>query len=202
LYAVTYNGTNLLQLDGNDLAVVDNTGTAIVSGTGIVASGYFNTFSDAAVASATLSDVSSLIADFVILGSDNFTGFDPDGLYNFSADPTAPSATPSLVGKNLYTFYGNNTTLESSLQVGLYQSLSVIDDGGINPEAYKVNLPDGGNAIFGSEATHAKVQIDATSLGESSTFMTDSFTLVSVPEPSSTALLGLGAFGLLLRRRR
>lgn len=203
LHAVIYvvGGSNVSDAV-SDQVVVDNTG-ALTSGGATASLGYFNSIADPSSASR-----SALAADFVALATSDFGETDPtvNGLFDMTTniDTDVGTTYSDAVGNDLYLFIGNKATLGASDYIGLVdigQQLSGIV--GPGPFQTKINYSAGnfgvGGTIILGQTTMNNVNFIT---GNTTSFSTGTFELTQVPEPSSTALLGLGGVAFLLRRRR
>jgi len=132
--------------------------------------------------------------NFALVGGDPvfFVVYDPSGLYS---EYTATTSNPISIGtpKQTYNFSGSTTTsvrFAVTSQGNAYLGL---------PRSYSLGTNLSGSAIFENES----IQSLGFDVGNYSwTFGADTFEVNVVPEPSSFALLSLGAAGLLARRRR
>jgi len=196
-HGATINADNIIGGgDGSDLVITTEIGAPIAQGSGIAAVGYFDSLDNTQVASSSFSQ---LVADFVPLTSDTFVGFGTDGFY-FGGDPYAQ--TPTMIGKTLFTFFGNDTDLNAASEYGLFQHTQTIDGdppAPAPPESDTLFLNDG-TLLAGSLGGTATV--DTTNLFGDPNYQTNSLALQAVPEPSSALLVGLAGLAGLARRRR
>lgn len=171
--------------------ILDN-GSQIAIGSGSVAVGYFD-----------LSDINSasdseIVSSFVSFGtSSRFTnGLAIDGFFDFNRQATVDSAgtNNAFINKTIGILIGNAVDFTSSTRFAAveFDGIFFADDNTPNSGA-------SGSINDGNSTIHVGTDSGAFDTGA---FTSDSITLVTVPEPSSTALLGLGSLALLLRRRR
>lgn len=197
-HAGIVTGTSIIDGVGGDVVITDNSGNAIPVATGYVGLGYF-TIDDATVtAGATASGISTILNSFQSIVSG---AFEDEGLYLKSFD-YGKGGLDSQNGKTLYSVIGNGSTIGSSNQFVLYKHDDTLDADGASPsiDENQLNLNDG-SLLFGTSGG-AKT-VDASNLLTNDNYTAaSSFAMALVPEPSSTALLGLGGVALLLRRRR
>ncbi|MGB0992066.1 MAG: PEP-CTERM sorting domain-containing protein [Akkermansiaceae bacterium] len=192
--AITVRVTNVVDFDSTTSAIVDNTGTVLTNGSGFVAVGSFDGLDDsqiqAAFAGGNLdSAFTELAATTINLG---------DGLWDFAAN--AAGDTSAFTAKSMFTVVANGNTLASSDQFFVYRHSSVNGTGNFNEAPSNnddavtaIGLRGTGSIVIGG---HDNFQFDFGAGNQSA------FNLVAVPEPSSTALLGLGGLAFVLRRRR
>ena len=199
--ALTIQSSNLIGFDATTSAIVDNTGRVLVSNTadatesnGSVFVGTFGSLADSAIQS--LGSGSDIAAVFTVAGSVDIGTTAPAGL--FDATLNVPGDTSALAGQAIFTVIGNEATIEGSDQFLIYRHSEV------NGTGTFVELPSlNGPAIVDASTLSNLV------VGEHNNFTSDfgagdvaAFNLVAIPEPSSTALLGLGGLALILRRRK
>jgi hypothetical protein len=177
----------LFQLEDNSL-----------SNGGIVAMGYFS-----GTPSSNLEDIATTVGGFTILAS-GLTGSYSESFggsfagYIEEIVQGAPIIEPSsLIGKSLYVFAGNASTLAASTQWALVQVGTIFSDDPV--EQTYVAQPYGLTPIIGTIGSYTGNPGGVIVEG------TDTYTtlkLVSaIPEPTAALLGAFGALGLLRRRR-
>ena len=207
--AVTYTliGGNLTNVS-NDTIVTDNAGNALAAGGSIAAIGYFETFTDVGSMESTDIDgqaFGDLAGDFVVLASNLFDvtgaiGETLDGFFSISEGLETDTNPLIAAGANrtLYLFFGNSSDLNSATEIALVDTgESVISDFSGDPPFNSEASITVGTVIIGNEGGSQTVSFFGSDLAT-----TGSLALVTVPEPSTAAVLTLGGFALLLRRRR
>jgi MYXO-CTERM domain-containing protein len=102
-----------------------------------------------------------------------------------------------LIGKSLYAFVGNASTLSSSTQWALVQVAAGMFDESEDESTY-VFQPYGISPIIGTTGSYIG---NASGLASSSESYTTLKLVSAVPEPTAALLGSLGALGLLRRRR-
>jgi len=191
---LSIKSSNLLGFDNTTSAVVDNTGAAIAVGTGYVGVGSFGALTDIEI--QALGNSTDIDSSFSSVGSTDFNVL--DGLWDANIEKAGD--TSGDVGTAIFTVLGNGADISSSTQFLIYRHSSVNGTGNFNetPNANGDALIAEGAGSTGSivVGAHGNFQHD---FGAGSF---DAYNLVVVPEPSSTALLGLGGVALFLRRRR
>ena len=193
--AAVYVVSNVATGYGNTDALIQLEDNSLSTG-GIAALGYFS-----GSPSGDLANIATTIADFTILGSalTGSYGESLGGSFAGYVDTVVQGAAviepSSLIGKSLYFFVGNASTLAASTQWALVQVATIFSD---DPtEQTYVAQPYGLTPIIGTIGSYT----GNPSIIEG----TDTFTtlkLVSaVPEPTTALLGAFGALGLLRRRR-
>jgi hypothetical protein len=180
---------------GDTDALFENVDGSLLDG-GIVAMGYFGSNEP----STDLSQITSTIADFTafasgIVGSPSaslegaFAGYVEVPDFNTGVlDNSSP-----LIGKNVYVFVGNNSTLAASTAFALFATGTIREEEPGFEDTF-IAQPYSIVPLIGAVSV-ITVNNPVDGLPETYT------TLKLVPEPS-VALLGfLGVFGLLVRRR-
>ena len=193
--AANYAINNVVTGDISDVLFADFDGSPLNGG--IVALGYFETTAP----SSSLVDIQTNISNFTLITSALTGSFSVDLAGSFDgyvqADTFAGAqitGANSLIGKPMYLFAGNASTLSTSTAWALSAVKTIADDVPFT-ELYAAN-PDG-SSILGNIGTFDTFTGDV-GLG-AGTYTT--LRLAQVPEPS-TALLGvIGAIALLRRRR-
>jgi len=180
IYAATIISDNFVGGGGGgeDLVVTDSEGLVISQGMGIAATGYFSTLSDTQVEETESANINpSLVGDFRILLSDNFNSFATDGLFLATGQYTQEAES---IGKTLYTFIGNASTLEDSTEFALYRFPNSIDgETPTSPESDTLLLSEG-TLVFGSLGP--KVVIDTSNLFGDPNYESDSLRLQKVDD--------------------
>ena len=181
----------LQNIDGSAAtgAITDNAGNRLVNGSGVASLGVFT--SDADVTTAT--SVSNLLTFYTEVGNNTFgsgfTGAAFDGVVQRDISGTSVSG-------QIYSIIGNAATLAASTEVFVYKHTGFSFAADPGP-------PANDTLIISSQSDILIGGYDKTTHdfggGDVASFNLEP---VLVPEPSSTALLGLGGVALLLRRRR
>lgn len=197
--AGTIASSNLIDAGGNDILITNASGTRL--STGYVASGYFSvTDADVSLASASTATLFALASSsFVALATDNFSSLGVAGLYTANADYGAPGAN---LGKTLYTFVGNGTTIQNSTQILVYRHNETIGLDTPLPDSNNL-APTGGTLLAGStgpNTTYDSRPVNGPNGNQNLSAGTLVLSIV-VPEPSTMMLGAIGALGLLRRRR-
>ncbi len=199
--AATYTaGNNTLGFDAN--GVTDNAGNLLSGIGGSAAIGFFS--SDAAVTSAT-SAADLLDGDWNAFGSSEANFVTPSIPTNFNglfeAQGSEVANLANFTGENIYVVLGKGASLATSTEFIVYKFNTLFGDAadepinvGLTLDADTISLP---NLLVGSIGSAQTV----SSL-DSVAQVTFRMEALPVPEPSSTALLGLGCLGLIIRRRR
>ena len=181
----------------NDTLIFDRNNSPIQPKAGIAACGYF-TLTDTEVATLAASFSSSdgsdhtatqsLIAAFVSLASDDFySGFTSiiglaiPGCYYCNTNYNAPGASPN---RSLYTFFGNASTLASSVSVGL-----VKHDGTTPQTGGQLFLDTGNTLLIGTSTT---TTYDASWLGGPANAPAKAIRLLGRDTPMSTSAAASG----------
>jgi hypothetical protein len=176
---------------------------------GVVTLGVFPTSFDV---ESNLDNISILVDNFTqIFASGAIGGLAPslgEGSFPGYAEHNPVDSAPlltgnSLIGRTLYLFAGDGTTLAASdnvalLNMGLLQN----EDGGeldyvANPQARVIDPTPSNDPLFGVLIGNLDTKTGNFGGQGSSTFTT----LQLVPEPSTTLLAAVTALGLLRRRR-
>lgn len=193
--AFTVATSNIITPDANGASpVYDASGNIIPVGTGAVAVGYFATISDLLLSSTNFATLKS---DFQQLGTPLpfNNGFAVDGFFDVSVGAAVGSGSP-FIGKNVYVFFGNGTTIANSTNIAVWKGATLFDDD---------NNVDSGNVTITQAdfATRLLVGSDGGVKNHLGIDFTKTISLASapIPEPSAALLGALGALGLLRRRR-
>jgi MYXO-CTERM domain-containing protein len=195
--AAIYSISNLNSGYGYSDALVQLENGTLSSG-GIVAMGYFT-----GTPSGDLALINTTIADFTILASaltgsySGNLGGSFDGYVDTVVQGAAIVAPNALIGKSLYAFVGNASTLSSSTQWALVQVAAGMFDESEDESTY-VFQPYGISPIIGTIGSYIG---NASGLASSSESYTTLKLVSAVPEPTAALLGSLGALGLLRRRR-
>jgi hypothetical protein len=181
--------------DGLTDVLFQNGDGSLLSG-GVVAIGYFP-------AGYTFTTTTAAVTDFITMAS-ALAGSLSDTLgasfagYVEAAPVVSSPATitvgNALLGRALYVFIGDASTLATSTNFALQQSGAIADDVP-NDQLYTANLSGAPTPVFGTVGTFTG---DAGGQG-SSTYST--LQIAAIPEPSAALLGAIGALGLLRRRR-
>ena len=180
-----------------DTLYADSTGTLLDGG--IVSIGYFSAGFDV---NANIADQSALVTDFTVLTSalagspspnlgGSFPGFVEQAA---TTDFGTITGANQLLGRQLYSFIGNQATLLGSSEVALVLLQTIADDvptpndynsnpSSLTPTIGTVGSFTGNASGFGN-ATQPTIQ-----------------TVQLVPEPSTLLLSAFGVLGLLRRKR-
>ena len=194
--AATYSISNVVTGGTSDVLFENFDGTALNGG--IVALGYFATTAP----SSSLDDIQTTIASFTLQTS-ALTGTysaDLDGSFPGYVQATdflgTSITTPSaLIGKTMYLFAGNASTLAASTAWALSAVATIADDVPFN-QLYVAN--PAGTTILGNIGTFDTFTGDVgLGVGTYNTLKLAQ----AIPEPSTALLGAIGAIALLRRRR-
>jgi len=192
--ALSIRTSNVDGFDNSTNAIVDNAGNAIPLTTGIVAVGSFGTLTDEDI--RALGSASAISSSFSLVVSTDFNVL--AGLWD--ANPTKAGDTSADAGRAIFTVIGNEATVADSTQFLIYRHSAANGSGNFN------ETPNANTDAFVGNGANATGNLV---VGGFDNFQHDfgagefaAFNLVAVPEPSSTALLGLGGLALIIRRRR
>ena len=198
-YAVNNVGDGLTDVLLQDGLNIDNS-VKLLNG-GVVALGYFASgytfpaFTSDANAQSAVSAFTIVTSALAGSYSDTLSASLP-GYVEAAAFQGATIATGNaLVGRALYVFAGNASTLAGSTRFGLQQVASIQLDEPLE-QGYSVTLAGAPAPIYGSVGSYTG---DAGGQG-SATYSTLNLA-AAVPETSSALLGAVGALGLLRRRR-
>ncbi len=185
---------------GDADALYENVDGTLVDG-GIVAMGYFgsiNPSGDIADIVATLADFTSLATGVIGGSSASLEGNYPGFVEAANTDLGDLLAGDPLIGKKLYAFVGNLSTLASSTAYALYLVDTFVEEQSGFGLTYLAQ-PYGITPLIGSiDSIIINSPLAAGSGGALETYST----LKLVPEPSSALLGAVGALALLRRRRK
>ena len=181
----------------------ENVDDSLVDG-GIVAMGYFGSNNP----SGDIEVISATIADFTILATGEIGGYSESLGANYPGYVEAANtdlnylyAGNPLIGKKLYAFVGNQSSLSLSTGVALYYVDTFFEEESLMPMTY-LSQPFSpaslglGELIIG---TVDSITINNPITGSPETYTT--IKLAAVPETSVPLLVSIGALGLLRRRR-
>jgi hypothetical protein len=186
---------------GDADALFENVDGTLVSG-GIVAMGYFgsnNPSGDIANIAATIADFTTLSSGQLGSYSDSLEGSYPGYVEAANTDLGDLLAGNALIGKKLYAFVGNQSTLASSTAYALYLIDTFVEEESGLGLTYLAQ-PFGITPLIGSiDSITINSPLAAGTDGAPSTYNT--LKLAAVPEPSATLLGAVGALALLRRRR-
>lgn len=192
-------GNSSLGFDAN--GVTDNAGNLLSGTQASAAFGYFD--SDASVTSATSSS-DLLDGDWNQFGTSEVNFTEPTAPTNFQglfeSQGTEVANLEDFSGQSIYLVIGKGETLSTSTEFLVYkfdtQFGSTVDEPINTTVVLDADTIQMSNLLVGGVGGDQSVSsLDPVA---QATF----FTAVLVPEPSSTALLGLGGLALLIRRRR
>jgi len=186
--AATININNVNNLNDSN-GIVDNAGNVIAAGSGVIAVGHFTGISTANVSSTSLTDLQSSFDAYGNTVSFGAFGFDElfSGVVNGPTLDTDPAAN-----QGLFLVVGNASTVAASDQLLIWSPGISFPSGEIFSAT--VSIQDGQGTLIAGEFNNFSADF-----GEGAV---SAFNLVAVPEPSSAALLGLGAMALVFRRRK
>lgn len=178
-----------------DTAITNNSNVRLNNA--VVTVGYFAAGFNVA---ANVGNTALLIANYTVVAT-ALTGTNSVTLggsfAGFAEGPNVDTANittgDDLLGRTLYSFVGNNTTLAGSNAFGLVAIGPLLDDVP-NERTYIANAT-GKTVLIGNKST-----VVVTGSGDANGTY-NSLQLVPVPEPSAALLGMLGALGLLRRRR-
>ena len=173
----------------------ENVNGSLLDG-GIVAMGYFGSNDP----STDLSEIINTIADFTTLasgvaGSESaslegaFAGYVEVDVYNTGV----LGSSSTLIGKKVYAFVGNQSTLTASTAFALFLTGTFAEEEAGFEDSF-IAQPFGLVPLIG---TIDSITTNSPISGSPETFTT----LKLVPEPSTTLLGAVGALALLRRRR-
>jgi hypothetical protein len=194
--AATYVVSNVVGGPGD--ALFANTDNSLLNG-GIVTMGYF---AAGYSVSSTLSEENfqSLLANYTTVAS-AITGSNSETLGgSFAGYVEGPQVDGGvitggnpLIGRTLYAFIGDASTLAASTSIAIFAINSIADDVPFN-YTYQAD-PTGKEIVIGQAGTYT-----GPAGGDSGNFTTIRLVQV-IPEPSTMLLGAIGALGLLRRRR-
>ncbi|MFC5051523.1 PEP-CTERM sorting domain-containing protein [Rubritalea spongiae] len=180
-------------ITNNGLA--DSTGADLAEDS-LIRIGSFQSFSNAEIITKSLIE---LEADFIEFGSGvTGTGFAEGYGAHFDISITGvDSDALGINGDSIYVWAFNGETTNTSSEHAIFEFTETFPNNSDIPPSQSVSLETGGsfNTVIGV--------LDAgntSNAGIGPLYLTQAIT--AVPEPSSTALLGLGSVAFLLRRRR
>jgi len=177
---ITVNTSGFVQ-DADGVLVKNNTGSIAIGTYGVTDPDFSSGFTAA-----------DIMTGFMQLGQSAFSE-EPknrDGLFAFELTAEVTSA---FSGLPVYLVIGNSASLATSDEFLVWKATA-------NPlgNTFVADDPFGGPGGIRLDSNTGSLFAGITvSAGDR-----DDFRLVAIPEPSSTALLGLGGVALLLRRRR
>lgn len=181
---------------GNDLAVLDNSGTPLSGG--FIALFNFAGGAPSDLATLQANGNNGLIASTILGGGNNPAGG------AISTQFQAPNTSGALNGVNLFVVIGNGADVASSTNLGILDGARALSTSDTPlPEAVTIRLNTGLAAPLGTiDVTRSPVDWGPITGGNppGAGYTTATFTLV--PEPSSSLLAGLAGIALLIRRRR
>lgn len=194
--AAQYLVSNVVNGIGSTDALYQNVDNSLLSG-GIVALGYFAS----GTPSSSLDDIAITISSFTLQASalagsnsdslgGSFAGFVEANLVD-GADITAGN---SLLGKSVYIFVGNASTLAGSTAWALAPVGTIVDD--VPVENQYTAQPFGVTPLIGSVGSFT-----GNAGGQGSSTFTTLKLAQAIPEPSAALLGAIGAMALLRRRR-
>jgi MYXO-CTERM domain-containing protein len=203
LVAVSNVGTGLGDAD----ALYENVDGTLVDG-GIVAMGYFGSNNP----SGDIANIADTLADFTVLATGVIGGYSPTleddypgyvEAHNVDLEATQVDvgdllAGNPLIGKKLYAFVGNLSTLASSTAYALYLVDTFVEEQSGFGLTYLAQ-PYGITPLIGSVDTITTLSPAIVS-GDPETYTTLKL-VEAVPEPSAALLGAVGALALLRRRR-
>jgi hypothetical protein len=196
LNAANYLVTNVVTGDSGDTLFQSTNGTLLDGG--IVALGYF---ASGGTPSSDLANISTTVSAFTITAF-ALTGtpsVDLGGSYAgyVQASQITGAAINNgdpLIGKSMYVFIGNSSSLSNSTSWALAQ-VQIIASDEPNPQTY-TSIPRGLTPIIGRSGTFT----GSAGGGTSATYQT--LQLTAIPEPSVALVLGALSGFTMLRRRR
>jgi hypothetical protein len=202
-YSASIYSSALINADGgpSDRVILGTDGSLLALGYAGI--GTFETLTDLQVeAAATPLLIATIVGDFEAIESDDFVtgnndnyGVAAPGNFVISLDPVNPAP---LIGKTLYNFIGNGSTLANSTAFVLFKLNHTISADPAPPglpTAYSLGM-NNGTLLFGLSETFTNYSNDDLSISP-----TNIAAFKLVPEPSAALLGALGALGLLRRRR-
>lgn len=200
--AASITASNLADDFSKAVPIVTTANTVVAANSGIIQVGTFGTLSDAQISSINAGNYAGLVADFQSFGaSTKFgAGFDIAGLYSL-APSAGILAGDSKIGKSIYVFIGNGTTLANSTEIAIFKDDNsfAADAPLFSAKAYPTDLAN--NAAIDAAFVVGDISANQVTIAGVGTFNPIKMVNVSlVPEPS-VALLGLMGIGLVRRRR-
>lgn len=188
---------SLQGFDGaGDTGILSPTGNPLTSGN--VNVGFFGTLSDTQVLDfANALDYTSLSADFSLIATDDFTGFQAGWATDIPGFVSANN--PNFTPTGTFSLY---TMIESGGAWALFKhdaTLILDPPQPALPNQYYLTLSDGDLLVGTSGDTYIADYSELLGPGYEQTVVGNTIQLV--PEPSAALLGALGALGLLRRRR-
>lgn len=168
--------------------VTDNSGNTLAMGEAVVAIGHFSGISDGAITDfSSFTQVGNSVVNFSTTTEGFFDG-------TIDIDLSTGGDDEAAVGRDVYLVIGDNTaSIEQSANWLVFKyNATYAAPPSEGPST--VNLIEGQGVLVQGEIGRYSF--------DNGGGQTSAFNLVAVPEPSSTALLGLGGLALILRRRR
>lgn len=177
-----------------DYGLANSSGSEL-SSSSLIKVGYFDTIQDSNLSSSSFA---ALEADFQEFGS-AFTGTGNATGFNQHFDISIVADSTGFENDNIYVWVFDGTTVNNSSSHGVFSFTENFPNQGGNPNSIALS--------FEMTPPNSTVSSHIGGFGSNTSSATggalyEMTAIAAVPEPSSTALLGLGSVALLLRRRR